>query len=206
MAAANTAFERVIALQLQRFSPEEARKQHIAIARRGLAEFTAGEAPRPGYRIETDGHRAASEEEVVPFGVIAYRFLRLPDAARYALETAIEISPAESGRYKHSWFLMADGAEITPEAIAADAAEIVLTNDQPYSRKIELRGARLADVPPGIVERVRQIVLQRFGGTIEAGIEYISLGRGYRLKGGRSRRRARAERALTYPALVMRGR
>jgi hypothetical protein len=102
---------------------------------------------------------------------------------------------------------LADGAQISENAIPAGTRELTLSNDQPYARKIEVRGAGLAHVPPGIVERVRQLVLRRFGGQVAVDIRFIAL-RDYRIKsvplartgGGRRRRQTRA---LTYPALVI---
>lgn len=222
---ARSAFETVIQLQLDRFSPEAAKRKHIAFARQGLASFIGRQREKPAYRIEVDGHPASSEEQVRPFGVITYRFMRLPQVARFAIATAREMSPVESGRYKSSWFLIADGAEVAEGAVPESVQRLILTNDVPYSRKIHVRGARLRSVPPGIVERVRQLVLRRYGGLVTANIEFLTLQGGYTLKGGaplkaaaqnrrssafragRAHLRARADTArgksLTYPALVI---
>jgi hypothetical protein len=200
---ARSAFERVIELQLARFAPEQAKALHIEIARRVLGKFLAGQSEKPVVAIEVDGHAAASENQVQPFGIIAYRFLRLPAVGRFTIATAREISPVDSGRYKKSWFLLADGAEVSETAVPANTRELVLSNDQPYARKIHVRGARLQGVPPGIVERVRQLVLRRFGGQVDANIRFITLRGGYQLKGKRGRPRKRQSRALTYPALVI---
>lgn len=222
---ARSAFERVIELQLERFSPAEAKRKHVEIARRGLAEFMARQQERPAYRIEVDGRAAASEDQVRPFGVIRYVFLRLPQIARFAIQTARDISPVESGRYKKSWFLIADGKEVAEAAVPERVGQLILVNDRPYARKIHTRGARIRGVPPGIVEKVRQLVLRRFGGIVTANIEFLTLSGGYVLqggaplkraaqnrrssafRGGRTHLRARADtakgRQLTYPALVM---
>ncbi len=196
---ARSAFEQVIELQLDRFGPATAKALQIAIARQGLAEFLGRQSEKPEFAIEVDGRAAASEDQVQPFGIIAYRFLRLPAVARFAIATARDLSPVASGHYKNSWFLLADGAEVSENAIPAGARELTLSNDEPYARKIEVRGAGLAHVPPGIVERARQLVLRRFGGQVAADIRFIALRGGYQLK----RRRRRRARELTYPALVI---
>lgn len=222
---ARSAFEQVITLQLDRFSPEQAKRRHIEIARRGLAAFMARQQERPAYRIEVDGRPAANEEQVKPFGLIIYRFMRMPQVGRFAISTAREISPVQSGRYKKSWFLIADSAEVSENAIPESVQRIILTNDQPYARKIHVRGASIRGVPPGIVERVRQMVLRRYGAIVNANIEFLTLSGGYVLRGGAPRkaaaqnRRSSAFRAgrthlrgradtgkgknLTYPALVL---
>jgi hypothetical protein len=107
------------------FGPEEAKALHISIARHGLAKFLAGQSEKPEVAIEVDGHEASSENQVQPFGIISYRFLRLPAVGRFAIATAREISPVESGRYKKSWFLLADGAKVSETAILANVKELV---------------------------------------------------------------------------------
>lgn len=222
---ARTAFESVIELNLEKFGPEAARRKHIEIARRGRAEFLGRQQSKPGVSLIVDGQPASSEEGVKPFGVIIYRFTRMREVARFALEEAIRQSPELSGEYKRSWFAMIDGAAAAVEAIPQNAASFTITNDVPYARKIMVRGARLRGVPPGIVERVRQLVLRRYGAIVTANIEFITLRGGYTLRGnapltaaaqnrgssafraGRTHLRARKDtargRQLTYPALTI---
>lgn len=229
---ARSAIETVVTLNLHRFGPEAAKRKHIEIARKGLAEFMSRQEHKPAYRIEVDGRAATSEQQVKPYGVIVYRFLRLGQVGRFALATARELSPVgksadddHKGLYKKSWLLIADGAVVAESAIPEKAEQLILVNPVPYSRKIHVRGARLVGVPPGIVERVRQLVLRRYGGIVSANIEFLTLRGGYVLHGGaplkraaQDRRssafragreflRARADTAagkqLTYPALVI---
>jgi hypothetical protein len=96
-------------------------------------------------------------------------------------------------------------------SIPSDVKELILVNNQPYARKIHTRGARLRGVPPGIVERVRQIILWRFRQTVVVDLRYIELTNAYVLKhdyiqvrkSGRLRLHTKAGTELTYPALVM---
>jgi hypothetical protein len=202
------AFEQVINLQLAQFSPEEAKRRHIAIARSGLATYLAGHPPRPGVMIEVDGHAATSEESVKPFGVIVYRFQRMREIALFALNAARTLSPVLRGRYKASWFALVNNRETAPEAIGA-ADTVIITNDQPYARKIQV-GARGFEkyVPPGIVEKVRQLVIRKYGAIVDVALEFITLVGGYVLrataKGSRGRRKdSQAGAAMKYPALVL---
>lgn len=208
-------FETVIRLKMAQYGPEEARKRHIAMARQGLAEFMAQQPTRPMVRIEVDNRQATTEDAVRPFGLIVYRFSRMREIVSFALREAEEESPNRSGRYKRSWFPMHGGREIGLDEIPPGAA-IMVTNDQPYSRKINVgaKGYEKYKVPSGVVERVRQKVLQRYRGIVSAEIQYITIGGGYVLRRdlgqlrqngrrGTTRRDSRTGSALTYPTLVL---
>lgn len=207
------AFETVIRLKLQQFSSEEAKKRHVAIARAGLAEFTARQAMPPEVALFTDGHAASTEEEVQPFGVIVYRFSRMKEIAVFALEEAKRLSPVLTGRYRDSWFAMVDNREVALDEIPANAV-VTITNDQPYSRKINT-GAKGFEkyVPPGIAEKIRQSVLAKYRNLIAANVQYLSLEGGHVLQHdlrkvvngrryGGPRNDARAGMQITYPAVV----
>ena len=209
-------FEAIIRLQMARFSPQEARKRHIAIARAGLADFMGRQPVRPMVRIETDNRPATSEGQVKPFGLIVYRFDRMREVASFALREAEEYSPVRSGRYKRSWFLMHGTQKIGLDEIPASAT-IILTNDQPYSRKINVgaKGFEEYMVPSGIVERVRQKVRQRYGSVVTASVQFIQFpGGGHVLTKSLRSKRSNGRRggfrsdsmkgmAITYPALVL---
>jgi hypothetical protein len=201
MASAYSNFDRIIGARLQQFSPEAIRQRHIGLARRGRALYQAEHPDKTQVTIEVDGQTAANEAAVRPFGTIAYliRSPVLAEAARFAKTVAREISPVVSGRYREGWMILADRVEVEAADIPPQAKELIVVDDVPYASKIEIFGARLVGVPPGIVERVREHVLQRYGNQIVATVDYIHLPGGYVLKrapGGE----------MTYPALVMRAR
>lgn len=204
----DTAFEEVIRLSLQQFSPEEAKRRHIEIARHGLADYLASSGTAPDVAIEVDGHSASTEDGVKPFGVITYRFTYVQEVVRYALALARELSPVDSGRFKASWFAMIGSGEVAVDAIPAGAT-VTITNDQPYLRKIH-QGSKGFEryVPPGIVEKVRQQVLRRYRKNIEAEVQFVTLQGGYILKGGRvsrhtHRKDTAAGQEMLYPALIL---
>lgn len=231
MARSTAAFERVINLAVARVKPPEFQKLHARIARRALADHLAKLDHKPNVVRFVDGRRGLPEEQVQPYGVIRYEFQRLAEIALFALNRARALSPARSGRYRESWFIMAGGAEVAPAAIP-EGVPLILTNDQPYHRKLEMtvnRGVlqrRSVRLPPGIVERVRQDIFREFGEVVDAQISFIELRGGYILKGRARRRRAAqdrrssafragreflaarsdtsAGRPMTYPALIIR--
>lgn len=200
------AFERVIALNLERFGPEAARRKHIEIAREGLAAFMARQNAKPDVEIIVDGRPAASEQSVKPFGVITYRLLRMRPACLWAKQQAEALSPvgtdSHKGRYKASWFFLVDDKE-TPAEKLPNSGTVILTNDQPYSRKINV-GAKGFEryAPPGIVERVKVLVRQRYGKVVDVRADFITLAGGYRLSKPIQRGR-HIQHELTYPALVI---
>ncbi len=196
---------------LKGYVPEIARQTHIKIAREGLEKIISKNPGLP-FRILVDGRAAYSEEQVKPFGVIKYVFIRLPQIARFAFITAQDLSPVESGRYKKSWLLIVDGAPFFSFLnIPNNAKQIILTNFQPYARKIHLRGARLRGVPPGIVERVRQITSRKYSSQVNINLSFIELRGAYVLKNdyvqkrrsGRLRLHTKAGREITYPSLII---
>lgn len=206
------AFETVIRLQLDQYSPAEVQRRHVAIARAGLAGFLAGQSVKPDVLIETDGRPANSENEVMPFGVITYRFPRMREIVAFAIAQARAISPVDSGAYRNAWFPIVDGAEIDPRAISG-VAPVTITNDQPYARKIHV-GARGFEAYAGIVEKVRQIVLRQYGGVVSAEIVFLNLQGGWVLRKGLRkihngrryggvRNDAAAGMEITYPSLVL---
>jgi hypothetical protein len=200
---ARGAVERVFAPILQEFSPEVQRIALISLAQKGIADFI-GRNPGLTYTIQVNGATVASENAVgIGPATISYTIQRLPEVGRFAITTAVALSPpGPTGRYKNAWFLIADGIETERTRIPGNVQEIILINDEPYARKLNVRGAIRQGIPPGIVERVRQIVLRRYGSFVTANIEFHTLKGGYVLK--RNTRRHRAGEEMTYPSLVIR--
>lgn len=210
-----SAFANAINLQLSRYTPEKAKEIHIRIARQALARRLAGEASPPSYTIEVDGRPAASEASVKPYGVIVYAFTKMREIADYALMLARDESPFRSGRYRASWFLLKDGREISLAAMSNNDT-VTLSNDQPYSRKINV-GAKGFEkyAHPGVVERVRQKLLRRYNNLIDVDIEFLKFEGGHVLrkslyrktKTGRAyggpRKDSLRGMDITYPSLVI---
>lgn len=172
-------------------------------ARQTLAEVQAeGIAPQ-NYIRAVNGHVGASEDEVIPPGPIFYQFNWLPEIAEYALGFAEARSPVKSGRFKNSWFAMVNGSLMQGGfgTIPVDA-ELIVTNDQPYARKIEVGHMKMS-VPPGVVQDTRQAVMRRFGNVVNASVKFISLEGAYTLRTKSGRKDRKAGHQLTYPALLV---
>jgi len=204
-------FEQVLELNLLRFSPEAAKKKHIEVARKSLEAFLSRQKDRPEYKIFADRIEVLNENSVRPYGVIRYVFLRMGQVGKLAIQTARNLSPVQSGRYKKSWLLEADGILVNENSVPSSTERLILVNNQPYARKIHVRGARLRNIPPGIVEKVRQIILRRHRQSISVELKYIELKSAYVLRknyvqnrrSGKQRLHTHAGSELTYPALVI---
>lgn len=177
-----SAFETVIRLRVDQYSPEKAKQLHIAFARNELAKFLSRQTTRPDVTIEVDGHAASNETQVKPFGVITYRFTRMPEVMAFALAEARRLSPVLRGKYRDAWFLLDGRTEITLADVPSNASTM-MSNSQPYARKIQV-GARGFEVHRGIVEKVRQAVLRKYGATVTANVLFITLQGGWVLRKG----------------------
>jgi hypothetical protein len=206
--------ETVVQLAMRQVRAPEFQKMHAATAKRGLAAFLAQREDRPRVTRIVDGRTGAPEESVRFQGIIRYEFDSLVQAALWAKGQIEILSPVRTGRYRNSWFLMVDGRAVEPSAIPANAREIIVVNDQPYSRKLvagrkaDGRPFSLQNLPPGFLTIVEYAVRNRYRGAIMVKPTFVSLDGGYRLRNAyrefnnrRVRPENRAGRAITYPGL-----
>jgi hypothetical protein len=188
-------------------------KELARFARASLAEVIDRGEGSPIYDKFVNGREGAQEESVVPPGPIVYLFNWWRDIVEFGLETLRNRSPVKSGRYKDSWFCMVNEQHTTDFDVIPAQAKVILTNNQPYSRKIEV-GFMEMSVPPGVVEDARKVVMRRFGNLIKVRASMIHLPNGYVLKGvfqrgirpnsrKKLRRDTQAGALMTYPSLEL---
>jgi hypothetical protein len=197
-----------VALSVDRILPQAERARLLAAAARGARDSLIAQGrAAPSYRTMVDGRAGAAEETIRPGGSIVYRFNLLGEAASFALAFAIARSPLRSGRFKRSWFVAVDGADWTGDLRdIPPGAEVIVTNRQPYTRKIEVGGQKV-NVPPGIVEAARQATRRRFP-NLQVKLQFVLIPASgspgqYILKGRHHRRDRAAGQKLTYPAVVI---
>jgi hypothetical protein len=206
-------FDRDLKLATAGIAPENIAKELAAFARSELANAIQEGEGSERYEKYVNGRLGAQEETVVPPGPILYVFHWWREIVEYALQTAVERSPDDSGRYKRSWFIMTPGGVVKSFDEIPLNATVILTNNQPYSRKIDV-GHMQMSVPPGIIEDVKKAVMSRFGNFVTAKRTLIPLPGGYILKGQfrkgyrpyarrKLRPDTRAGAQMTYPALVL---
>jgi len=171
-------------------------------ARSALVDAVVKGEGSPSYIRSVNNIVGAPEDSVRAPGPIVYRFSWLESAARMALDYCIGRSPAASGRYRRSWFVLADNAKWDERSPLRLDAQVIVTNDQPYHRKIEVGAMQMAG-RPHIVEGAEKFIRAEFKGSIAAVTRYIELAGGYRLRRSHGRRGRMAGDPLTYPALVL---
>lgn len=197
-------FERDLRVATAGLEPDAVRALLVRTALAALSEAQgAGEFPTQ-YITSVNGRVGGKEQSVEPPGPIVYTAVWWPEILEYGLTFAAARSPVLSGRFKRSWFAMENGSPVTNFAAIPLNAECIITNDQPYSRKIEV-GHMHMSVPPGVVEDLVSALRRKFGNLITVRRKFISLEGAYLLKrGSRRQRRARqGGRILSYPAAVI---
>ena len=97
---------------------------------------------------------------------------------RWAMPLALEIkdtlqriAPVLKGRYRNSFRLLVNGDEVDWEAntVIPDDAEILITNVQPYARKLEIRA------PDGIMEGVGTAARWEYKNFADIRFQYMQL-------------------------------
>ena len=202
-------FDRDIRVATGAIAPEAISAELARFARSELSgAISSGEGSKLYARF-VNGREGAAEETVRAPGPILYQFIWWPVVINAALGQLQRLAPARSGRYRKSFIVLANGKSVTDfDGIAADA-EVVVTNVQPYSRKIQV-GA-LATVPDSLFNRARQAFQRTVGREIvTCSVRFLDLPAGihplvpYVLRTrGRRKDRQRGMR-ITYPSLVMR--
>lgn len=206
-------FAKDIQLATAGISPQNIARELALFAQSELAKAIADGEGSSQYNRYVNGNLDAPESSVVPPGPIVYDFIWWQEIVEYALQYLIERSPNKSGRYKHSWFVMVAGTPVSDLTQIPLTAEVMITNDQPYHRKIDV-GHMHMSVPPFIVEEARLAVNRIFGNIITARRTLVSLPNGYVLKGyfrrgvrprarTKLRKDTQAGAVMTYPALVL---
>lgn len=125
---------------------EEVRKTLIATAKREHARIMSTE-PRPKRFVRAvDGVTGAREEQVRSGGVIRYRYQRLEEVVRAAMDLLFELSPVREGTYRQAHTLFVDGAAASDLSTWDGTGTIIISNLMPYARKIEV-GKMVMRVP-----------------------------------------------------------
>ncbi|MCV9997329.1 hypothetical protein OE766_03635 [Pararhizobium sp. YC-54] len=197
MATADIAPDQISA-HLARFAREELEKA-----------IKAGKATA-NYDLFVNYRPATSEFVVEAPGPIVYEFSWWRIVIKFALEFLVKNSPRQSGRFASSFIVIVDGKVVTEFDKIPPSAEVIITNAQPYVRKVQV-GAMKMTVPPKIFDKARSAVARQFGvQTFRYEVRFLDLSGGlhplipYRLKGSQGRRKDRqAGMPITYPSLIL---
>lgn len=149
-------------------SPKAQSAAVAAFARQKLREAQAQNRRvlkrEPAYRQFVDNVEGRPLEHVRPDGRIVFTFEIGADLVGFILAELQRVSPVDSGDYRKSHLVFADGREVEPGANLAGAEEIVLLSPLPYSRKIELGLMKMKlDGTSEVYQQAARAALRRFG-------------------------------------------
>lgn len=168
--------ERDIGLMLAAdLSPEAMAREFAAFARqerdKALQQNTAVMGRAPQYETYVDGKAGVDESAAKVPGTIAYEFELGTEVVQWVWDLLLSRAPKQSGRYRASIWIYADGVKVPGPAATNGAAEIVIVSTTAYSRKIEGRraGGAITSKPQGrapqdgVFEGATLLASRRFG-------------------------------------------
>lgn len=151
----------------------------------------------PAHREFVDGSEGKALESVRPDGGrIAFTFEIAADLTGFILAELQRVSPVDSGDYRKSHMIFADGREVEAGADLAGVDEVVFLNPQPYSRKIEAGAMKMrVEGTSAVYQQAARAAQRRFGNLASIKFSYRAP-----ISGAASRK---AERAARVPAIVV---
>lgn len=192
------AFAREIRVATEGLSQEAISAELAKFARQEVARvISSGEAPAH-YTRYVNGREGLPEEAVEAPGPILYTFSNWKLVIEAALEALINASPRQSGAFRKSFVVIVGGKLVSTYDTIPSEAEVIITNAQPYVRKMQVGfGGSTVNLPPRPFDVARRAVMSRFGaGFVLAEVRFLNIGSGihplipYRLKGQYQSRRA----------------
>lgn len=204
-------FDRDIRIVTEDLSPQAISAALAKFAKADLARvIETGEGTATFERI-VNGRQGASEDSVIAPGPIVYLFSWWEAIIKVALTALVAASPRKTGRYASSFIVIVNGRVTTDFSNIEPSAEVIITNPQPYVRKIQV-GAMQMSVPARMFERARSAISSKYTQKlVSVQVTFLNIESGvhplipYTLKGhSRSRRKdTKSGQPLTYPALVL---
>ena len=188
-------FAKDIQMATADIAPDQISAHLARFARDELAKaIKAGEATA-NYDLFVNNRPATSEFVVEAPGPIVYEFSWWRVVIRFALDFLVKSSPRKSGQFAASFIVIVGGKVVTDFSNIQPSAEVIITNAQPYVRKVQV-GAMQMSVPDQIFDRARSAIARKFGTTsFSSNVKFLTLSGGlhplipYVLKGEYARRR-----------------
>ncbi|PSJ55806.1 hypothetical protein [Pseudaminobacter soli (ex Li et al. 2025)] len=202
-------FERDLRVATAGMEPDAINRAVADFARKELQRVIAEGVASPKFDRFVNGVRGAPEEAYQAPGAIIYEFTNWPLVINAALDELRKRSPRKSGRFASSFIVISGGRLVTDySAIPADA-EVIITNAQPYVRRLE-GGKKKGQ--KRIFDGSKSALGRRFSGVFRFETRFLDIAGGvhplipYILKGSHGRREGRqAGQPITYPAIVING-
>lgn len=158
----------------------EAQEQNRRTLKRepAVKQFVDGAEGKPLEQVRADGGR------------IVFEFDIADDITTAIMAALISVSPEDSGAYKRSHLLFADGRQVLSGEAVPEAEEYVFLNVQPYARAIEQGRMRMrVDGTSQVYQQAQRIAAGRFGNLASIRFSYRSpIGTATTGKAGRASR------------------
>ncbi len=204
-------FERELRLIVNDLSPESINAELAKYAKKSLNEVISSGRASKNYTRYVNGIRGASEESVKAPGPIIYDFSLWEPIITFAISELQKRSPVKSGRFRSSYVVLADQKIVTDYDSIPPSAEVIITNSQPYIRKVE---AGIIGKKRGYVfDGAKNACARQFGSSNSGGFSFETVwldisngliaGVPYILKRNGSRKDRQAGMPITYPAIVI---
>ncbi len=201
-------FDRLIKVATEGLSPEAVSAELARFAKAELAAAIARGEATSFYTRYVNGRQGLPETAVEAPGPIVYVFSNWSVIIEEALAQLVKLSPKKSGRYARSYIVIVGGRIATDYQSIPPEAEVIITNFQPYVRKVQVgfkmgekKGKMVYSLPPRLFDRARTALFRRFPQSyLSAQVRFLDLPTGihaeipYILKGGQKVRAVKADR------------
>lgn len=193
-------------LDQARFVAGVHRKLHESV----LREQQARSGLTPAFRHVVDGRRDATLESVSRGGRIMTLYDYRREVVIFALAALQAASPVRSGRYQRAHFALVNDRRVSDiPKVFDDADRIIVTNDVPYARRLEVGKhgdgrAFVISVPPRIYERtIKNVIRPKYRNVAAIEFIYVDLANAYKLRRKGKRRQNRVGDPVRYPAVLI---
>jgi hypothetical protein len=207
-------FDRELKLATADLEPAAIKVALAAFAKESLAELISSGQASPRFNRYVNGRLGAAEETVELPGPIIYEFSLWEPIITFALDALQKAAPRKSGRFAASFIVLANQHIVTDYESIGPEDEVIITNFQPYIRKVE--GGQLGTARFAVFDGTKRALARVFGsdGRNSAAFRFetqwlnvnsgVHAGMPYILKRSQGRRKDRqAGKAITYPAIVI---
>ncbi len=169
--------------------------------------------PKPSsYRQVVDGKLGADLTSVRPDGVIIFAWQYLGEVVSRIHQLVVVSSPRVTGQYIAGIIVLADGEEVEPTAIPANAAKVHIVASVPYARRLEIGHRKggapfVIQVPYKNIEHLAMVARQLYKNLADISFTYVDLTDAYvhgrNPKEWNYRRPTRKEIVVRYPAILI---
>jgi hypothetical protein len=155
------AFDKELRLATQDLEPAAMQKALAAFAKQSLADVISSGQASANYNRYVNGQLGIAEELVDLPGPIVYEFSLWEPIITFAIDRLQKAAPRKSGRFAASFIVLADQQVVTDYDAISPGAEVIITNYQPYIRKVE--GGQLGVARFSVFDGTKRALARQFG-------------------------------------------